>query len=227
MSESSYPSSPAGPSSYNPAQTPPPPPEAIERDDYAAAEQARQRFQKRGFFSSVSLPLPHRHKSSSRKRGPSPSPSSIAELERPASTPPEAPEFVELSERSSTTELDEDYGKDVYRWAVLFENQRGYVRVVTKGLRLHQLCKQSHSVLDPILFAPHTPSSGSTPLHYTDRHSLSSEEPAHSYTRGLSLARWNVEVGFSGLDDRHAWRRAGAIRWLRVQQVISQQKVGS
>ncbi|RPD62932.1 hypothetical protein L226DRAFT_607651 [Lentinus tigrinus ALCF2SS1-7] len=124
MSESSYPSSSAGPSSY-PSQTPPPPPEAIERDDYAAAEQARQRFHKRGFFSAVSLPLPHRYRSKSRKRDSSPSPSSFAELERSTSVPQEAPDLVILSEGGLTAELDEDYGKDVYRWAVLYENQRG------------------------------------------------------------------------------------------------------
>ncbi|KAI0724562.1 hypothetical protein C8T65DRAFT_563506 [Cerioporus squamosus] len=126
MSEPSYPSSPAGPSSYNPSQTSPPPPEAIEKDDYAAAEQARQRFQHKGLFSSVSFPLlPHRHKSKSRRRDASPSPSSVAELERSTSVPTDIPDLVNLSERGSSAELDEDYGKDVYRWAVLYENQRG------------------------------------------------------------------------------------------------------
>ncbi|RDX55853.1 hypothetical protein OH76DRAFT_1396203 [Lentinus brumalis] len=126
MSESPYPSSPAGPSSLTTSQPPPPPPETIERDDYAAADQARQRFQHKGFFSSISLPhLPRRHKSKSRRRDASPSPSSVAELERSTSLPSVIPELVSLHEGNSSAELDEDYRKDVYRWAVLYENQRG------------------------------------------------------------------------------------------------------
>lgn len=111
----------AGPSSF----IPPPPPEAIQRDDYAAAEQARQRFSKRGLFSSVSLPLPniHQKKSNSRGRDDLPLPSSIAELGRPTSVSEEGLDLVVLSDDPA---LLEEIDKDVYRWAILYENQRGY-----------------------------------------------------------------------------------------------------
>ncbi|KAI0639411.1 hypothetical protein C8Q77DRAFT_1213978 [Trametes polyzona] len=128
MSEtSSLPSSPAGPSTpaFRPPSRLPPPPGTIQKDDYLAAEEARRRFYKRGFFSSVSLPSFRRRRTKSRKRNASPSPSSIEELETSASVP-EIPDLVDISQASVlATELDEDYDKDVYRWAVLYENQRG------------------------------------------------------------------------------------------------------
>lgn len=134
MSEhSSLPSSPAGPSSSpflrksQPPIPPPPPPETIQRDDYVAAEEARRRFAKRGLFSSVSLPSFHKRKARTRKRSASPSSSSIPQVEDFASVS-DRPDLVSLAEASSlVAELDEDYDKDVYAWAVLYENQRGYV----------------------------------------------------------------------------------------------------
>ncbi|KAI0756982.1 hypothetical protein C8Q80DRAFT_1131442 [Daedaleopsis nitida] len=129
MSESSsFTSFPAGPSSFRLPDTPPPPPEALQRDDYAAADQARQRLNKHGLFSSISLPLPHRHrkKSNARERSISPSPSSIAVVESSTTVPPDAPDIVDITEDPiRSTPLQEDYDKDVYRWAILYENQRG------------------------------------------------------------------------------------------------------
>lgn len=128
MSEFSLPSSSAGPSSFVASASIPPPPEAIQKDDYAAADQARQRFAKRGLFSSVSLPnFPlRRHNSKTHKRNASLSLVSIDELGRSASVPPNGPDLVTLAEDPNlSAELDEDYDKDVYRWAVMYENQRG------------------------------------------------------------------------------------------------------
>ncbi|OJT15833.1 Meiotically up-regulated gene 65 protein [Trametes pubescens] len=123
-------SSPAGPSSSpllrEPQPPPQPPPNTVLRDDYNAVDAARQRFQKRSFFSSgVSLPDFHRRKSRARKRDASPTPSSIARIECAASAS-DVPELVDISDASNlAAEIDEDYDKDVYRWAVLYENQRG------------------------------------------------------------------------------------------------------
>lgn len=140
MSEpSSLTSSPAGPSSApflrDSPPPPQPPPNTVLRDDYDAVEAARQRFRKRGFFSSgVSLPHFHKRKSRARKRDASPTPSSIARIECSASAS-DIPELVDISDASNlAAELDEDYDKDVYRWAFLYENQRGCERFLSHHL---------------------------------------------------------------------------------------------
>ncbi|KAI0361611.1 hypothetical protein OH77DRAFT_1469432 [Trametes cingulata] len=118
-------SSSAGPSSSFLRATRPPPPGAVQKDDYAAAAQARQRFSKHGLFSSISLPsLSRKRKSKAQRRGVSPSPSSIAEIQTSASVP-EIPDIVDITEANLAAELDENYDRDVYRWAILYENQRG------------------------------------------------------------------------------------------------------
>ncbi|KAI0335264.1 hypothetical protein GY45DRAFT_1317193 [Cubamyces sp. BRFM 1775] len=117
--------SPAGPSSsfLHPSQ--PPPPGTVQEDDYAAAEAARRRFSRHGLLSSISLPSLRKRKSKAHRRDLSPSPSLLVPNERSASVS-EIPELVNISESTSlAAELDEDYDKDVYRWAVLYENQRG------------------------------------------------------------------------------------------------------
>lgn len=130
MSDSvpSFAPSPAGPSSLPSTQSIlPPPPGTLERDDYAAADQARERLNKRGLLSSVSLQLPHLHLSRTRSQD-----SSIRRSYSQAAEPESTfealttPNLVDLVENVSV-EDDEDYDKDVYRWAVLYENQRGYV----------------------------------------------------------------------------------------------------
>ncbi|KAH9898392.1 hypothetical protein C8Q73DRAFT_684699 [Cubamyces lactineus] len=117
--------SPAGPSStfLHPSQ--PPPPGTVHEDDYAAADAARRRFSHHGLFSSISLPSLRRRRSRAHRRNSSPSPSSLVPNERSASAS-DIPEQVNISESPTiAAELDEDYDKDVYRWAVLYENQRG------------------------------------------------------------------------------------------------------
>ncbi|KAI0651861.1 hypothetical protein C8Q79DRAFT_935211 [Trametes meyenii] len=120
-------SSPAGPS-FTPqslSRTLPPPPGSILKDDYAAAEEARRRFSKRRLFPSVSLPSFHRRRSKVHRRDAPPSPPSIGKVNGSASTAV-IPDLVVISEPPNRGEaLDEDYNKDVYRWAVLYENQRG------------------------------------------------------------------------------------------------------
>ncbi|KAI1797888.1 hypothetical protein LXA43DRAFT_982497 [Ganoderma leucocontextum] len=126
MSEaSSFPSSPAGPSSLRSAQSLPPPlPGTLERDDYAAADQARERLNKRGLLSSVSLQLPHFHRSRTRSQDSSIRRTYIQETEESTSEPLDTLNLVDLAENIST-EDEENYDEDVYRWAVLYENQRG------------------------------------------------------------------------------------------------------
>ena len=127
MSDSSFSSSVAGPSSLATAQsTIPPPPDAIRLDDYAAADPARQRFNKRGLLSSISLPHLGRSRSRLSKRNSAASFPTLPDGEEPCLSP-ERPDFVALSEEPNTIPDDEDYDKDVYRWAILYENQRGYV----------------------------------------------------------------------------------------------------
>ncbi|PIL31957.1 hypothetical protein GSI_06661 [Ganoderma sinense ZZ0214-1] len=125
-SVSSFASSPAGPSSLPHTQSLSPPlPDALERDDYAAADQARERLNKRGLLSSVSLQLPHLHRSRTKSQDSSIRLSYIqGEAEDSTSETTAALNLVNLVENVSV-EDDENYDKDVYRWAVLYENQRG------------------------------------------------------------------------------------------------------
>lgn len=121
--------SPAGPSSPTAYALAPPPPEAIQVDDYIAAEEARRRFYSRGFFHNVSLPHFRKRRAKARRREASLASSSVVNVDVFASTP-EIPNLVDISEGA---ELDEDYDKDVYRWAILYENQRGYVYVYPRS----------------------------------------------------------------------------------------------
>ena len=67
-----------------------------------------------------------------------------------------------------TAELDEDYSKDVYRWAVLFENQRGCV-FLQACLDLSDVyyVGQSHFLLHTILFASFLVTDRSSRVHAT------------------------------------------------------------
>ena len=106
---------------------PPPPPDALQLDDHAAADQARQRLNKRGLLSSVSLPHLGRSPSKSSKRRSTVSFPALPDLSSSEPNIYDAPQLVELPEDwHISVEVDEDYNKDVYRWAVLYENQRGY-----------------------------------------------------------------------------------------------------
>lgn len=123
-------SSPAGPS----LSSSPPPPQAIQTDDYAAADAARTRVNKRlSLLSSLSLPSLHRHKSPRRKQDArsnstrrSSSDSVSTDRLQASSLPLDGYEPVQLADAGvASVELDQNYDKDVYRWAVLYENQRG------------------------------------------------------------------------------------------------------
>ncbi|KAI0655087.1 hypothetical protein C8Q70DRAFT_1021781 [Cubamyces menziesii] len=128
MSEpSTFTPSPAGPSSSFLHTSQPPPPGTVHEDNYAAADAARRRISRHGLLSSISLPSLRRRRSKARahRQDSSPSPSSLVPNERSASAP-DIPELVNISDSTTcAAELDEDYDKDVYRWAVLYENQRG------------------------------------------------------------------------------------------------------
>ena len=130
-SSESFASSLAGPSSLHSTRSLPPPlPAALKRDDYAAADRARERLHKRGLLSSVSLQLPHFHRSRTKSRESSIRRSYIQGAGEPTSEPPASLNLVDLAENVFAKD-DESYDKDVYRWAVLYENQRGYVNDIT------------------------------------------------------------------------------------------------
>lgn len=123
----------------------PPPPECMQPDDPSAAESARSRLSKKRSFLNISLPTFTRNKSKRdvHKESEEPhtplrehyDPQSITEpgLWSPRIAPPDLDDdvlerqLVRLEDgfAYANVELDEDYDKDVYRWAVLYENQRG------------------------------------------------------------------------------------------------------
>ncbi|KAM5536191.1 hypothetical protein V8D89_010090 [Ganoderma adspersum] len=120
-SVSPFASSPAGPSSLRSTQSiSPPPPGTLERDNYAAADQARERLNKRGLLS-----IPHLHRSRTKSQDSSIRRSYLQAAEvASTSETPDVLNLVDLIESVSVDD-DEDYDRDVYRWAVLYENQRG------------------------------------------------------------------------------------------------------
>lgn len=121
----------------------------MQPDDPSAADPARNRVTKRrSLLGRISLPTLSSKKSLLKKDGRNEtigeeqrviydepesyggsglmSPSAIAQLPAPEVLY-EIPE-VELDDdlAYANVELEEDYDKDVYRWAILYENQRGY-----------------------------------------------------------------------------------------------------
>lgn len=136
-------------SSPTPAPVPGPssvasPPECMHREELTAEEQARLPTAKRSVFGFL------RHRKS-RQEGLTQSP------DREATNGTDAAQASRISNETDATdvtfvrledalihsaELEEDYSKDVYRWAVLYENQRGYAPRV-----IHDALFHSFSVL--------------------------------------------------------------------------------
>ena len=112
----------------------PSPPACMHTDVPSAADGARRRLLPKRSFIAGLIPRRRRTKSlgSVNQYAQVPSPDHASEQERPAPTrePSGATtgtgELVHLeSSLQVDAELDEDYNKDVYRWAILYENQRG------------------------------------------------------------------------------------------------------
>lgn len=97
---------------YTPSPPPPPPPACVSRDDYSAADAARQRLAAKPRFN---LSLPNLR--SSPKKGKEP----VADVSIAASQPGH-PNLISLD--SSSLDTTEEY-TDKYEWAIVYENQRG------------------------------------------------------------------------------------------------------
>ncbi|KAL4243418.1 hypothetical protein ABKN59_001229 [Abortiporus biennis] len=98
-------------------------PELLQPDDRSAADQARAKLKKRRSFIS---------KIFTRSKKPTPSvdleqePDAIQEWPMMTETEDQSQlDLVHIEDHYLDAVLDENYDKDVYRWAVLFENQRG------------------------------------------------------------------------------------------------------
>ena len=113
----------AGPSNENNNDSVPPP-DTVKPDASFSTEQLRVRLSpKRSLFRlrkkrrvSSDSTEPDKHKS-------------LSSDEVPPEDALDMP-FVQLGNTVVySTELEEDYSKDIYRWAILYENQRGYVHL--------------------------------------------------------------------------------------------------
>jgi hypothetical protein len=109
-----------------------PPPSSLQLDEYAAADPARKRLApKRRFPVFASLSNLRAPSHSGRQEGADRSDDSHAQEQAPETfLPPstltaDAEDHIELSD-DRFPDLPDD-GKNHYRWAALFENQRGYV----------------------------------------------------------------------------------------------------
>ncbi|KII94380.1 hypothetical protein PLICRDRAFT_88608 [Plicaturopsis crispa FD-325 SS-3] len=114
----------------------PPPPTWMREDDYAAADGARARLHPKSRFSvSLSVPsLRARARSHAKLRSPEPQMREMGEApdgQPPLSRSVVATNFINLD--GSAIGSDEDLqSKDVYRWAMLYENQRGITLFSTR-----------------------------------------------------------------------------------------------
>jgi hypothetical protein len=98
------------------------PPECMKTDDYSAAEPARRRLLKKDSFRLFAS-LPNlRSKRKQKESGKDNDDAVPVFIETPPS-PTDSNGFIHLDNAA----ICEDEDKPVYRWAVLYENQRGYV----------------------------------------------------------------------------------------------------
>src|ERR1700728_5412036 len=98
------------------------PPECMKTDDYSAAEPARRRLLKKDSFRLFAS-LPNlRSKRKQKESGKNSDDAVPVFIETPPS-PTDSNGFIHLDNAA----ICEDEDKPVYRWAVLYENQRGYV----------------------------------------------------------------------------------------------------
>jgi hypothetical protein len=103
----------------------PPPPTSVSRDDYDAANAARERFiPKTRFPHFLSLPNLSRSRSTSQIEHPTPS----------ADTQTSTVFNADLISLDPSGLDDQDEYKDKYEWAMVYENQRGCVSLThTQG----------------------------------------------------------------------------------------------
>ncbi|TCD71527.1 hypothetical protein EIP91_008908 [Steccherinum ochraceum] len=105
----------------------PAPPACMHTDERSGADQARRRLLPKRSFLAGLLPARRRSQSHAQNQSyeqvPSPNPNEPADGDV---APPNVEQLVRLETRVNLDPtLEEDYDKDVYRWAVLYENQRG------------------------------------------------------------------------------------------------------
>ncbi|KAH9950339.1 hypothetical protein B0H21DRAFT_722994 [Amylocystis lapponica] len=105
----------------------PPPPECMQQDDYAAADRARLRLHSKKSFAQIFLP--HLHRVDKSKTATRDVESRSSDHDLPAQAP-ELSQGYKLA-GSHPVQLDDDLApvlsddEVVYRWAILYENQRG------------------------------------------------------------------------------------------------------
>lgn len=105
------------------------PPQCMQADDYSAADAARRRLaQKQGLRLFASLTnLRQRTKSATSKKSGTPSHFSESTNELTQQTG-DGDTAINL-DASAIPDFHEN--KDVYKWAILYENQRGYISCVS------------------------------------------------------------------------------------------------
>lgn len=175
----------AGPSTL------PPPPECMTRDDPSAVTEARLRLaQKQSFFSSLHL---GRRKREERPRSATSASSSTSSST--ASLPTcidnqDEPQLLELDGHLLDIPiLEEDCDKDVYRWALMYENQRGYAPFVYLQLYTsNMIVCQGNYILDSLLLTSVTITYGSTCFYYPNRFEIPTTRPAYCITHRLPPA---------------------------------------
>lgn len=108
----------------------PPPPSFVQKDDYSAADPARQRLVPKSRFPRF-LSLPNLR--SSKQTPPPPQQSPPQDTDAGLQVQPEVLNLIHLD--AAQLNDDEEY-QDKYEWAIVYENQRGCLSVALLDLRL-------------------------------------------------------------------------------------------
>jgi hypothetical protein len=151
----------------------PAPPPCMHLDDPAAAEPARQRLARKSPFRIfASLPnLRQTTRSSSSRKKPKRKPKRRAsdelsavesiQVQSPRNPGMNSPSLIRL-DKSAT---DEDESRDLYRWAVLYENQRGYVQCLPPLPTILEPVHQGNCLLHALLLQPFSSPNRPSPFH--------------------------------------------------------------
>jgi hypothetical protein len=135
-----------------------PPPQCMQADEYSAADPARRRLTpKSGLRIFASLTNLRQRSKSTTSRKSAAANDSVHVSESTDEPPPLRPstgtgDTIINLDGSAISDFHES--KDVYRWAILYENQRGHVLHLVVGNQITYAFIQLHCILYSILFWP-------------------------------------------------------------------------
>jgi hypothetical protein len=182
----------------------------LETDEYSAADPARRRLQPKArfpLFASLSnLRYPSSIPSGSKSKGKRNHKQNhgAATDDPPIVVHPDVADSNPIIHLDNSAIAEEEECNNIYQWAVIYENQRGYV-LVSIAPEIHLMAQQHHSILHTILLKTVPPPHRPLPI-YNSKLILKTIEATQRIVQRISPPRWHLVLGLQILDDRHAVR---------------------